>query len=92
MKTLNKTTNKTKEKTKEVIEKLFVGVIGKILVIPTAIGYYFTNNVFLQLLLLLVLFICVRLNFHGFRLMQVIRKPKVMKNSKVIYINSLAKE
>lgn len=81
----------TTSKTKEVIEKLFVGIIGKILVIPTAIGYYFTNNVFLQLLLLLVLFICVRVNFHGFRLMNVIRKPKIMKDSKVIYINSVTK-
>lgn len=57
--------NKSLYKSKKAIKRTLTGVFGKILIVPLFIGYYLTHNVFLQLLILDVLFICIRVNYYG---------------------------
>lgn len=69
---------KTKSITKEVIKKLLTGFVGKVMIIPLSISYYLTDKISLQLLILMLLFICTRLNYHGFTL-NLSNKSKVRK-------------
>lgn len=69
---------KIKSKTKEAVKKLLTGLLGKVMIIPLFITYYLVDKISLQLLILMLLFICIRLNYHGFTL-NLLNKSKVRK-------------
>lgn len=64
---------------KKTITDKLTGKLGVILIPISITAYYFTNSFWLQLFFLGIVFLGVRLNFHGKRLHIIKSEPKTIQ-------------